>query len=121
MNEQTIKVWFSDAEEFVEELCKDPPNITKVLRLTKLFKHSESLPIQNVSVKATFVRHQWLSETVAVLERVELKSPCGQIHDYGGKEDEVSVRVMARAQEIQDKIEKTAKSLGLDVRGGIYE
>jgi len=120
MNEQTIKIWFSDPDEFTDELGKDPPNISKVLRLTKVFKHSETLPLQNVSVKATFMRHKWLSETVAVLERVELKSPCGQIHDYG-REDEVSKRVLDLAERIQGKIETTAKSLGVEVRAGIYE
>lgn len=119
-NGQTIQVWFSDPEEFTDELCKDPPSMVKVLRLTKTFKHSEKLPLQNVSVVSTFMRHVWISDHVAVLERVELKSPCGQIHDYGG-EDEVTKRVLARAEEIQGKIETTAKSLGIDVRAGIYE
>jgi hypothetical protein len=120
MNEQTIKVWFTDSEEFLEELGKEPPNISKVIRLTKTFKHSDKLPLQSVSVVATFLRHQWLSESVAIIERVELKCPCGQIHDYSD-EDELTKRVMNRAEEIQDKIEKTAKSLQIDVRAGIYD
>jgi len=114
-----IKVWFTDAEEFLDELGKEPPNITKVVRLTKSYEHSKTFSLQNVSVVATFMRHQWLSADVAMLERVELRSPCGQIHDY--MEDEISRRVTDLAKQIQDKIETTAKSLGLDVRAGIYE
>ena len=118
-NEKIIKVWFSDPDEFTDELCKEPPNISKVLRLTKSFEHLKTFSLQNVSVVATFIRHQWLSSDVAILERVELRSPCGQIHDY--VEDEISHRVMDRAKEIQAKIETTAKSLGIEVRAGIYE
>jgi len=112
-------VWFSDPDEFSDELCKDPPNIVKVLRLTKVFEHSQTFPLQNVSVKATFMRHKWLSDQVAVLERIELKSPCGQIYDH--HEDEISKRVMGLAEEMQGNIERTAKSLGVEVRAGIYE
>jgi len=120
MNElHVIKIWFTDVEEFLEELGKEPPNITKVVRLTKCYEHSKTFSLQNVSVVGTFMRHQWLSSDVAMLERVELRSPCGQIHDY--IKDEISERVMHLSAEIVKKIETTVKSLHLEVRAGIYE
>ena len=110
-----VTVRFSDEGEFLEELKERGPNIDNMIRLTKSFEHSDTLPLQNVSVVATYLR-----DTPPVIQRIKLLRYCGQRYSVGG-EDSVSRKVMKSADEIMTGITNKAHSWRFEVNAGVYE
>jgi hypothetical protein len=109
-----ITTRFNAVEEFLDELRDRPPNIGgNIVRVTTSFQQSQTLPLQNVSVLATYLRNG------DHMERVKLEHYLGQRFQH--HEDEVSNKVMQKAREISDKITEAAKALKLEVRAGVYE
>ncbi len=103
---------FSVPEEFLIEL-EAKQNLEPVVRVTKRFQDSSVSPnIQHVFVLASALR-----VVGEVLQIIELKRYCGE---YWGKNFDRK-NALNQADEIQDEIEKRAKALGLEVRGGVYE
>lgn len=108
-----VSTRFNDVDEFLEELRAEPP-AAKIVRVTMSFQQSQTLPVQNVSVWAGYMRQHG-----GILERVRLERYVGQrfIHH----EDETSKKVMEKAEGLVKQISEAAKVLGLEVRAGVYE
>jgi hypothetical protein len=108
-----ITVRFNSEGEFIDELKAGPP-CEKIVRVTKSFELSQTLPIQNITVLATAVRDGRV---------IRLSRYVGQrfANRFANHEDEVSRRVDETAEKIMAEIEAAAKELGLEVRAGVYE
>lgn len=102
-----MQVRFNSPAEFEEELRKDPP---KILRLTKGFTQTNHLPLQNVSVIATFVNRAG--------ELVKLDRYVGQIL---GTQSEIDSKTLAGADKIIYRMEQLAAELKIEIRAGLYE
>jgi hypothetical protein len=107
-------VRFSYEEEFLNELRDRPPNIDLTVRATVGYDQSGSLPLQNVSVIATYLR-----DLHGLVSRVKLQRFFGQI--YSLHETEQCKKVIDKAQLLIQKITDEAKAKGLECRAGIYE
>jgi hypothetical protein len=107
----TPLVKFNFEEEFIDELRDHPPNMEPVLRVTRLYTDSATLPLKHVSVVATYLR-----DVAGVIQLVRLDRHVGQLlgqHDANGVQD--------KANALIEQITQAAKAKGLEVRAGIYE
>jgi hypothetical protein len=104
-----MTVRFNSVQEFEAELRADPP---KVLRATKSFAQTNHLPIQHVSVIATFLN--------SAGQIVRLDRYVGQ---YLGRGPETSLdrTVMDRADKVLKQLEMLAREFNIEVRAGLYE
>jgi hypothetical protein len=109
-----VTVRFSAVDEYIDELKKNPDYVEPVLRITKVFRQSETLPLRSVSVVAGIVR-----DTPPILQLIKFEYPCGDI--LGNHKDSMSDSTMQRAEQIQKTIEDAAAELDLVVRAGLYE
>lgn len=104
----TVK--FTSVEEFIEELEKERANIRlKVVRLTNLFSPIPNLsPIRSLTVVATAKVRD---------DIIRLNRYCGQIWDI----DKTDEETYERAEAAHKRIEEAAKTLGIEIRAGIWE
>ena len=114
-DDSIVTVRFNDVDEFIEELTARPPNLDKVLRVTRQYEHSSKLPIQNVSVIATALRNL----AGVGLMRIKLSCYLGQRHAVGS--DETSKHIENKGDDIMAKLEEAAKKLDLIVGAGVIE
>ena len=106
-----VTVKFNEVDEFLEEIEKDHRDIERgVVRVTNMFRTSRiSLTTRNTLVVSTYVlRHQL----------VRLEVYCGDLWGVNAEDDQ---KVMARAEEVQDRIAAKCKEVGLELRSGILE
>jgi hypothetical protein len=107
----TPLVKFNFEEEFIDEFRDRPPNIDLILRVTRLFTDSATLPLKHVSVVATYLR-----DAAGTHQLIKLERYVGQVlgqHDANGVQDKASALI--------EQITQAAKAKGLEVRAGIYE
>ena len=104
-----MKVKFNDHKEFLDEFKRDGPP-TKILRLTRSYRRNGTLPIQTVSVLATFVNKHG--------ECVELTRLAGEDWGAGGPRDEKMDHLITL---IMGEIESDAKAAGVEVRAGRFD
>jgi hypothetical protein len=105
-----VTVQFSTVEEFLDELKADDPNIEPIIRLTKVFQSSQTLPIQHITVEAAILR-----DTPPIVQCIKMIAHCGDRYD-----SESASPSMKRAETIQGQIQDAAVRLNLEVRGGMY-
>jgi len=103
-------VRFTSVEEFIEELKKERGNIhLKIVRLTNLFSPIPNLaPIKSLTVVATVKVRD---------DIIRLTRYCGQIWDMEGQDKDTH----ERAEAARKRIEEAAKTLGIEIRAGIWE
>jgi hypothetical protein len=104
-----ITVHFNDVGEFIDELKAGPPG-EKIVRVTRSFAQSQTLPITNVTILATALRDGQI---------IRLSRYVGQY--LGSHDGDEKRHVDTRAEKIMAEIEGAAKELGLEVRAGVYE
>jgi len=111
-----VIVRFNSVDEFLEELKKDRDDILdSILRVTQSRKDwldSPSFPI--LSVIVTFALDMPRLPRVHPFV-VRLDYYCGAI---GGSEKQDA---LAKAREVQEKIEDACREMGIEVRGGVLE
>jgi hypothetical protein len=105
-----MTVRFNSVQEFGNELRADPP---KLLRLTKSFAQADTLPIQNVSVLATYVNSNG--------QIVRLERYIGQCYAGRVPETDIDRQVIHRADKVVRELETLAQELKIEVRAGVYE
>jgi len=107
-----MKVRFNALREFLEELRKDAEVGAvehKIVRVTKRFiVHSQVPSWEHLQVVATYLARG----QVVTLERY-----VGIL--YGKDFEEKDQPVLDKANEIQERIERAARELGLEVRAGV--
>ncbi len=105
-----MTIRFNSVQEFADELRNDPP---KILRATKSFAQTNTLPIQQVSVIATYLN--------SAGQIVRLDRYIGQC--YGGRvpETDIDRKVMAYADRILKDLQDLADHFKIEVRAGLYE
>ena len=108
-------VRFNSVDEFLEELKKDRDDILdSILRVTQSRKDwldSPSFP--RLSVVGTFALDMPRVHPFVV----RLDCYCGQIWGVEMKD----AAVLAKARDVQEKIEIICQELGIEVRGGVLE
>ncbi len=114
-----VRVHFTDTQEFIDEMRKAPPNVERVVRVTKQFRSSNVAPgIKNVSVLATYLRQVTASlDMPAPLQIIELRRDCGDWWENCGDD-----RPITRADGVIDLIENAAKGHSplIRVHAGVY-
>jgi hypothetical protein len=111
MTKTNTLVKFNFEEEFNDEFRDHPPNLESVIRVTRLFTDSVTLPLKHVSVVATYLR-----DVGGTIQLVRLDRYMGQMlgqHDANGVQDKATALI--------EQITQAAKAKGLEVRAGIYE
>jgi len=110
-----VIVRFNSVDEFLEELKKDRDDILdSILRVTQSRKDwldSPSFP--RLSVVGTFALDMPRVHPFVV----RLDCYCGQI--WGVEKQDAPA--LARAREVQEKIEDACREMGIEVRGGVLE
>jgi hypothetical protein len=105
-----MTVRFNSVQEFTAELRADPP---KVLRATKSFTQTDTLPIQHVSVIATYLN--------SAGQIVRLDRYVGQCYAGRVPETDIDRAVMDRADKVIRELETLAQEFKIEVRAGVYE
>ncbi len=109
-----MRIKFSTAEEFLEELTREAlaqQVEDGILRLTFQYQQSGQAPLTYMSVVAGAV----------------VRGKIVELHEYVGQTMDIpyphsgSDKVRARAEAVKAKIETTARDLNLDVRAGMFE
>jgi hypothetical protein len=116
-NDQTspfVTVQFSYVDEFFEELKKNSDFIEPVMRVSKVFTRSQTLPIELVTLEACVLR-----DTPPIVQCIKLLRYCGEY--MNGHKDPMADATMKRAEGFQKQVEAGAAELGLEVRAGIYK
>lgn len=106
-NATLVRVNFNDLDEFLEEVRTDSDQIDRrILRVTLRRRYAQ--PFVHVAVVATAV----VGNTMVHLEH--------RIGDafFG---DEKTTGLKTKVQSALDKLTDAAKTLGLEVRAGVYE
>lgn len=109
-------VRFTDLNEFVEELERDPHAVTrKLVRVTQSAR-TTNLNLTAVSVVGTA---KVISEAAGVpsYDVARLDIHVGELWGHGGNDDEVRGRSTALVTELTAKLEE----LGFRVAAGVYE
>ena len=104
-------VIFNAVEEFLKELATDKAVIErKIVRLTALSQHAQTVPLRSLFVVATYK---------AAGELVEFR---GHVDDLWGMAHlESEKRAIQKSLELSHQIEEECKRLGLEVRAGMHE
>jgi len=105
-----ITVSFNQVDEFVKELkqSNEFEILKHTVRLTRLYRRDGTLPIQRVSIVATFVTSSWL---------VRLDQHIGQV--WGNKSQE-DAAVEMLCQKAVAEIEKQCAEQNLIVTAGVF-
>jgi len=104
-----LTVKFNQPEEYLDEMSKDPPP-DKIVRSTVIYRGSRLTPnIKHVSVLATYLSKR---NQIILLEHY-----CGDV--WVGQD--VNQKTQQKINEVQDKIDRCAQELGLEVRDGTLE
>lgn len=114
-----IRARFNGLEEFRVELETRPPNVERVLRVTRRYDSSPAMPIRNVSVVATYLRAV-LSRVDGAQQMIVVKLDC-YVGQSWGKGFEHDAKVEARADEVIAALRQAAESLGMEIAPGVYE
>lgn len=102
-------VRFGHVDEFVEELRRDAGAVDRgVVRLTFRTTFEAPDPTRSVAV---------LASAVVAGHVLRLEARCGSFFP----DTDEAAAVVARAEESAEEIRKTAESLGLHVRPGVFE
>src|ERR1043166_9121406 len=106
-----MRVRFSVAEEFLDELTQDAHLVEDgLIRVTRNYQPLEMKPLMLLSVHAGVIINGKV---------VELHQPIGHVWQppAGGQDD---AKVRTRAQEICTQVEAQARTLGLTIRRGRF-
>ena len=106
-----MRVRFSYAEEFLQELAQDVHLVEEgIIRITLNLHPLEMKPVMLLSVHAGVIVHGKV---------VELHQPIGHVWQppAGGQDD---AKVRTRAQDICAQVEAQASVLGLVIRRGMF-
>jgi len=104
-----MKIRFNNLDEFIKEIEKDKDKIHRgIVRLATVQKALEVSSLYAVKVIAAYRVGD---------EVVELEQFCGN----WWREDKKEGKVWDEAKETCEKISKTCKESGLEIRAGVYE
>lgn len=110
-------VTFNDTKDFCDNLRAEPPDIENVVRVTRQYQRSPSLPIAQLSVTATYLRRPLGGGPGCVLVRLE--QHVGSVMTYGGPDqDRDKAEAVATATWIE--LAGAIKEVGATERGGVY-
>lgn len=104
----SVKIHFTDPDEFIEELTKDREAVDrKIVRITLEHKMATNDVLFNVSLLATARFHG---------DIVRLERFCGQYMKSEGDN-----QTLARTHELVEKLSGQCQDPGLEVRAGVIE
>jgi len=114
---ENMKVTFNFYEEFIDEMKKDYPFIDRgVVRITRQWKQDKNLhPLRHLNLLAFYsIKNDPGSKTDQTRCIVSLNQFLGSfMRDFPEQET-----VLAKADEIQDLLEKAVEEVKLEVRAG---
>ena len=108
-----IKVQFNDTSEFIAEFRAAPPNIERVLRITKRFTATDT-GFTEVDVLATYLRKPCDRHGEGDTQIIELRRRCGSKWAHGDDQ------ALQQADAALDILTDAAKGQGIEVRAGHY-